>query len=105
GVVNVLESESRPGQYEMQLVQEDTARLIRDVFRSETHPDGLRFLDGPGALGQDRFVPAEQVRGKLGEMAGPMREAEAEMLKSLRASGRNDAMGPRTSGRSGRRPG
>lgn len=83
-MVNVQESESKPGQYEMQLVQEDTARLIRDVFRSERHPDGLRFLDGPGAPGQDRFIPAEQVRGKLADVAGPMREAEAEMLRSLR---------------------
>jgi hypothetical protein len=84
GVVNVQSSSTRPGQYVMRLVQEDTVRLIRDILKQEVSPGGLGEGKGPGALGQDRFVSAEQTRGTLGELPEPTRQAEAEMLKNLR---------------------
>jgi hypothetical protein len=68
----------------MRLVQEDTVRLIRDILKQEVSPGGMGAGAGPGALGQDRFVSAEQTRGTLGDLPEPTRQAEAEMLRNLR---------------------
>ncbi|HJT30527.1 MAG TPA: hypothetical protein VJ783_00565 [Pirellulales bacterium] len=84
GVVTVKPSRYKAGQFVMELVQSDTVRLIRDILQQPHGLSGVAGVPGVGAMGQDRFVSSEQSRAKAGELPEQMREAEAEMLKSLR---------------------
>jgi hypothetical protein len=86
GIVRVNRSSFKPGQYEMTLVQDDTVRLIRDIVAEPGALSEKGFLQDLATQGQNQFIPSEQTRGSLGEQAGPMREAEAEMLRNLRES-------------------
>lgn len=85
GVVNVQESDHKPGQFVMRLVQEDTVALIRDILDHEERPANMGLVGGGSAgLGQDRFLSAEHGRAQVGELPGPMAEAATDLLRSLR---------------------
>lgn len=84
GVVNVKPSKYKKGQFTMELVQEDTVRLVRDIVAGRfpvgfTEPTSVR-----GACNQSGFVSAEAMRATLGEQPKRVREAEQEMLRNLR---------------------
>jgi hypothetical protein len=83
GVVNVRPSSLRRGQFIMELVQEDTVRLVRDILlQKESYSMGTSAVTG--ACNQTDFVSAESSRAKLGEPPARVREAELEMLRQLR---------------------
>jgi hypothetical protein len=83
GVVNVKPSSWKPGQFVMELVQEDTVRLVRDIVIQK-----FPLSSGPspigGACNQSDFVSAEGTRAKLGKPPQRVREAEQQMLRELR---------------------
>ena len=83
GVVNVKPSSWKPGQFVMELVQEDTVRLVRDIviqkFPLSSGPSPIE-----GACNQSDFVSAEGTRAKLGKPPQRVREAEQQMLRELR---------------------
>ena len=83
GVVNVKPSKYKSGQFVMELVQEDTVRLVRDIVVQRAPPLGGTAAIS-GACNQSNFVSAEGTRAKLGEQPQRVREAEQEMLKQLR---------------------
>ena len=83
GIVDVKASKMKPGQFVMELVQEDTVKLVLDIvarkaaFAAGTAP-------ARGACAQSSFVSAEGTRAKLGEQPQRVREAEQEILRNLR---------------------
>lgn len=84
GVVNVKPSKYRQGQFTMELVQEDTVRLVRDIV-ARRFPTALTGPSTPRvACNQSGFVSAEATRATLGEQPQRVREAEQEMLRNLR---------------------
>jgi hypothetical protein len=83
GVVNVKPSRFKPGQFVMELVQEDTVRLVRDIVVQKA-PQMTGTSAVSGACNQSDFVSAEGTRAKLGEQPQRVREAEQEMLRQLR---------------------
>jgi hypothetical protein len=83
GVVNVKPSRFKPGQFVMELVQEDTVRLVRDIVVQKA-PQVTGTSAVSGACNQSDFVSAEGTRAKLGEQPQRVREAEQEMLRQLR---------------------
>ena len=83
GVVNVRPSRHKPGQFIMELVQEDTVRLVRDiVLQKASYSMGTSPVSG--ASNQSDFVSAEATRAKFGERPARVREGEQEMLRQLR---------------------
>jgi hypothetical protein len=83
GIVNVRPSKLKPGQFVMEIVQEDTIRLVRDIVIQKA-PLLTGTVAVSGACNQSDFVSAEGTRAKLGEQPQRVREAEQEMLRQLR---------------------
>ena len=83
GVVNVKPSSRKSGQFTMQLVQEDTVRLVRDIVIQKFPLSSGPAMTG-GTWNQNDFVSAEGTRAKLGEPPQRVREAEQQMLRQLR---------------------
>jgi len=83
GIVNVKPSTYKPGQYVMELVQEDTVRLVRDIVINRA-PAGFGSTGVSLTCDQNSFVSSEGTRAKLGEPSKRVREAEQEMLRQLR---------------------
>lgn len=83
GIINVTPSKTKPGQFVMEIVQEDTVRLVRDIVvqKASIHTGTVAVS---GACNQSDFVSAEGTRAKLGEQPKRVREAEQEMLRQLR---------------------
>ena len=67
----------------MQLVQNDTVRLVRDIVAQKS-PISIDSQVLAGACNQSGFVSAEGSRAKLGIQPERVREAEQEMLRHLR---------------------
>jgi hypothetical protein len=67
----------------MELVQEDTVRLVRDIVVQKA-PTLTTASPSSGACNQSDFVSAEGTRARLGEQPQRVREAEQEMLRQLR---------------------
>jgi hypothetical protein len=84
GVVNVRPSPTKPGQFTMHLVQDDTVRTVKDVIAQETAGFTGVVTPSTGVFGQESFVSAEAMRAQLGEPPQKVREAEEEILKDLR---------------------
>lgn len=83
GIINVKESSRKPGQFVMQLVQNDTVRLVRDIVAQKA-PLSLNSDISAGACSQSGFVSSEGTRAQLGEQPQRVREAEQEILRQLR---------------------
>jgi hypothetical protein len=83
GVVNVKPSRHKPSQFMMELVQEDTVRLVRDIVVQKM-PIAVNTTAAGGACNQSDFVSAEGTRARLGEQPQRVREAEQEILRQLR---------------------
>lgn len=88
GVVDVVPSKVKAGQYVMRLVQDDTIRLVRDVMSQQYSAEALlpatAQAAGQGPSIQHAFVSAEQTRAERGQSPRAVREAEVEMLRNLR---------------------
>lgn len=83
GVVDVKPSKLKPGQFVMELVQEDTVKLVLDIVAKRTAAmAGTVAISG--ACAQSSFVSAEGTRATLGEQPQRVRNAEQEILRSLR---------------------
>jgi hypothetical protein len=84
GIVRVKRSEYKRGQYVMQLTQDDTVQMVRDIL-ANTVTTGVVLGGGSRNIpSQDVFESAEQTRAKLGELPPKVQEAEAQMLQNLR---------------------
>jgi hypothetical protein len=83
GIINVKESSRKPGQFVMQLVQNDTVRLVRDIVAQKA-PISMNSHVSAGACSQSGFVSAEGTRAQLGVQPELVREAEQEILRHLR---------------------
>lgn len=84
GVINVRPSPSKPRQFIMDLVQEDTITMVRDILTQEPIAADMTLPSGSGTCDQDEFRSAEETRAQLGEPPQRVREAEMEMLRKLR---------------------
>jgi len=83
GIINVRPSGYKPGQFIMEVVQTDTVSMVRDIVTKQDIGGRLgAYSSSP--CGQDSFVSSEEMRARLGEPPQKVREAEQEMLRSLR---------------------
>lgn len=81
--MNVKASSYKPGQFVMQLVQDDAVRLVRDIVLKRSFALGRTSVVS-GACNQSDFVSAEGTRVIIGERPQRVRDAEQEMLRQLR---------------------
>jgi len=84
GVINVKPSLWKSGQFVMELAQEDTVMMVRDIVAQEPVAADMAPPSGSGTCDQDDFRSAEETRAQLGEPPQRVREAEMEMLRNLR---------------------
>jgi len=86
GIVNTKESKVRPGRFYMHPVQDDTVRLVRDIAENPMYAGTISSSVSFSAAIHDRFISAEETRAQtqLGEIPGPMKEAEAEIVRAIR---------------------
>ncbi len=86
GIVTVSES-WRKGRYVMKLVQDDTVQVITEMLSQPHGLGALGAFSSVGPSGQHQFVSSEQARPRLGQLSPPLKQAERQMLRSLREMG------------------